>query len=187
MGGYPLQKGEQTMLRKLQEMILYVASESKNDPYFAATKLNKILFWADFYAYALFGKSISGETYRRLQYGPVPYSLPSAQKNLEENQRISVEERNFFGKTQKRLVALADPNLSIFDEKEIGLLDYTIKQYAGRSGSDLSEWTHTLVPWQVAQDQEEIPYYTVFATENKEVDESGLEWGRRKIIELGLA
>jgi hypothetical protein len=36
---------------KLRELILYVSTLSKDDDNFGATKLNKLLFYADFLAY----------------------------------------------------------------------------------------------------------------------------------------
>ena len=49
---------------KLRELILYVAERCENDPDFGALKLNKILFNADFIAYALTGKAITGASIR---------------------------------------------------------------------------------------------------------------------------
>ncbi len=41
--------------RKLKEFILYVADRCEADPTFGAVKLNKILFYADFLAFASTG------------------------------------------------------------------------------------------------------------------------------------
>ena len=44
---------------RLLELILYVAEKCQDDPKFGATKLNKILWWADFLAYAQHGTPIT--------------------------------------------------------------------------------------------------------------------------------
>lgn len=36
------------------------------------TKLNKEMYYVDFYSYKKYGRSISGLAYRAIQYGPVP-------------------------------------------------------------------------------------------------------------------
>ena len=43
--------------RKFKELVLYVAHRCGLDPNFGAVKLNKELFFSDFWAYAEFGGS----------------------------------------------------------------------------------------------------------------------------------
>ena len=61
--------------RALRELILFIADRCEDEPTFGATKLNKILFYADFLSYALYGEPIAGVTYRKLERGPVPTIL----------------------------------------------------------------------------------------------------------------
>ena len=61
--------------QKFRAALLYVARESKDDIRFGLTKLNKILYFSDFKAFAILGCAITGATYRRLDYGPVPSVL----------------------------------------------------------------------------------------------------------------
>ena len=49
--------------KKLKELVLYIAQKSEDDPSFGATKLNKILFAADFYFFGQTGRSITGASY----------------------------------------------------------------------------------------------------------------------------
>ena len=58
--------------RRLRELMLFVAERCQYDPHFGVTKLNKILFYCDFFAFARFGKSITSMPYNKLSYGPVP-------------------------------------------------------------------------------------------------------------------
>ena len=57
---------------KFKELILYVCEKSATDPNFGATKLNKILFLSDFWAYAYCGRPITGVEYMKLRFGPAP-------------------------------------------------------------------------------------------------------------------
>lgn len=71
--------------QKFSELLLYVSRLAESDPRCGATKLNKILFYADFSAYRALGRSISGQTYRKLQHGPAPWGV------LREIERLSAE------------------------------------------------------------------------------------------------
>ena len=48
---------------KFKELVLYIASRCERDPTFGAVKLNKELFFSDFWAYAEFGEPITGAEY----------------------------------------------------------------------------------------------------------------------------
>ncbi|MDQ3524454.1 MAG: Panacea domain-containing protein, partial [Chloroflexota bacterium] len=55
--------------------MLYVAQRSKDDPFFGATKLNKIVYHVDFGAYRRWLRPITGHAYFRLKEGPAPQAL----------------------------------------------------------------------------------------------------------------
>lgn len=57
---------------KLRELILYIAQKSKTDPRCGAVKLNKLLYYADFSAYRLLGRAITGAEYQHLKKGRRP-------------------------------------------------------------------------------------------------------------------
>lgn len=147
---------------KLQEMILYIAMQSSDDPHFGATKLNKILFFADFWAYAYWGKSITDATYVHWDHGPIPKEMLAARQALITAKRAVVEDREHYGFSQKRLVALGNANLTLFTSDEIQLVDDVISQVERHNGTELSDGTHQLLPWLDTVQGEEIPYFTVF-------------------------
>lgn len=77
-----LNSGNQHVM--LKELIVYIANKLALHPKFGATKLNKILFYSDFIAYAKLGKSITGEKYQKLPLGPAPkYLLPVRKKWIQ--------------------------------------------------------------------------------------------------------
>jgi hypothetical protein len=51
---------------------LLIATRSEGDEPFGAVKLNKLLFYADFFAYVKFGECITGQEYQKLAQGPAP-------------------------------------------------------------------------------------------------------------------
>lgn len=168
-------------MKKLKELVLYVSEASKDDPEFGATKLNKVLFLADFLAYSAFGNSISGATYFHISNGPAPKQMLAAQEGLIAEGRATIEQRQYFGKTLKRLVALKGPDTSIFTADELNLVQDVITHLRGIGGKQLSDWTHTLIPWLYTKDREDIPYNTVFTMFNVPVRRDGIIWGQTEL------
>lgn len=149
--------------QKFREFVLYVADKSGDDPYFGATKLNKILFFSDFLAYAVLGRPISGAVYEKQNHGPVPREIRHVRQQFIENNEAVIQNRQHLGYTQKCLVPLRHPNLADFTGEEITLIDQVIAALQGKTASETSEFSHRAVPaWHVAQLGEEIPYETAF-------------------------
>jgi hypothetical protein len=97
--------------QKFAEMILYVARETEGDRRCGATKLNKILFYADFGAHRKLGRAISGQEYQKLPHGPAPRALVPVVGDLEGEGACVWAERNYLGYTSKKLLALREPDL----------------------------------------------------------------------------
>ena len=147
---------------KFKELLLYVAGRCEDDPNFGAVKLNKILFLADFVAYAQTGKPISGASYEALELGPAPKLLKPIRDGLSDENAIIVRRQPRFGLVQHRVIPLREPDLSMFSGSEIAIVDNIIEMCRGETGKDLSEFTHGMYGWQIAQYREVIPYSTVF-------------------------
>lgn len=170
-------------MERLQNVMLYVASHSMDDPYFGAIKLNKILFSIDFFAYGLWGERITEIDYIRQEHGPTPE--PSAflatRDDLIETGKAVIQEKTHFGKVQKRLIALVEPNMSLFTERERALIDNVIEEFRRYNATELSEWTHTLIPWLEAEDREPLPLNTIFTFRRRPVGRAGLTWGEERL------
>src|SRR5207302_260927 len=76
--------------RKLRELILHIAKESMGDTRFGKTKLNKLLFYADFLAYQKTGQSITGEEYVKQPFGPVPARAEQCLRALESGGALAI-------------------------------------------------------------------------------------------------
>jgi len=148
---------------KFKELVLYVAEKSADDPSFGATKLNKTLFFSDFYAYGELGKPMTGATYQKLDRGPAPRELPSIQQQLQEEGAAAVFERSHFNYLQKRLLPLRPADLSQFSPQEVALVDEVIEALKYHTALEVSRVSHAKVlGWQLAGEREEIPYQSVF-------------------------
>ena len=171
---------------KFQELVLYIADRSAGDENFGATKLNKILFYCDFKAYALLGKPISGATYQRLEFGPAPKQLKPIEHEMIARGDVQVVERVHFGRKQKRLVPRRDPNLAPFTGEEIAIVDEVIAQARDMNATDLTDLSHCFRGWKHADPGEEIPYYTALVASDQTLTPSEVADAQQIAGQLGL-
>jgi len=156
---------------RLRELLLYVVQKCEDDPRFGATKLNKILFYADFYAFAHFGEPITGAQYMKLPQGPAPKHLIPALQKLEQTGALEVFTKpTFFGGHQTRFVAKRTPDLSGFSGSQLALVDEVIEHLREMTAVDVSNATHGRA-WKAACDKDLIPYESIFLSDRDATDE----------------
>jgi len=170
--------------RKFAELLLFFAKSSEDDRFFGSTKLNKMLFVADFFAYGYFGCPITGATYIHLPYGPAPRELLPIRERLQEEGRLDLREQELFIGTQKRPVALDDPDTSVFSEKELALACSVLGEFENIPAGSARDWSHTVMGWMLTEDREEIPYHTVFMFQQEPVTMADLRWAQETAQQL---
>lgn len=163
---------------RLKELVLHIADRSLTDPRFGKTKLNKILFFSDFTAYLLFGRSITGATYQHLPQGPCPHQmLPVLAALQEENAVLIKEEQIYGGVIQHRIMGLREPSLMSFKPDEIGMVDHVINVLAPLTNTEVSEFSHDTCTWRITAEYQEIPYGAAVFSSDAPTDED-MEWLR---------
>ncbi len=172
--------------KKFKELILYVSQKCATDPTFGATKLNKILFYADFLAYANLGKAITNFDYQKLPNGPAPRRLlPIRDQMVADHELVLQQIRLLSGNIQKRTVNVRQPDLRIFTGEEIALVDEIIEAFEKAKAEVVSELSHRMVGWMLVENGESIPYNTVFLS-NEELTPAEIERGRELAGEYDL-
>ena len=163
--------------KKFRELILYISQKCASDPTFGATMLNKILFYSDFLAYANLGKAITNFEYQKLLKGPAPRRLlPIRAQMIADGELILQPIRLLSGHIQKRTVNLRSPNLAIFTGAEIALVDEVIEVLKNAKAEVVSELSHRMVGWMSVEVGENIPYSTIFLS-NQELSPEEVERG----------
>lgn len=151
--------------KRLRELILYIAAQCQSDPKFGATKLNKILWWADFLSYAQYGKPITGIEYQRLGNGPAPRRLVPVRNDMETAREIAVSEvPGRGGYVHKKIVPLRKANLDIFSPTDIAVVDDVIRALWNKTAKGVSSLSHGKA-WEVAAEGDSIPYEAVFLSD----------------------
>ena len=132
--------------RKFKELILYLATQCQDDIFWGATKLNKQLFFSDFLAYRKFGKPITAADYMALAFGPAPRRLVPIRADMIEDEDCRLEAWAH----QERIVALRDPDLTLFSERELSLVNEVIEALRDTTTDEVSDLSHRFAGWLAA-------------------------------------
>jgi putative zinc finger/helix-turn-helix YgiT family protein len=145
-------------LSKFTEMIIFFAEKLK--PY--KTKLNKLLFYADFVMYEKSGFSMSGMKYRAILMGPVPENYDSIYDYLARNDEFNIISTLFhdggigdkFKPNPKH-----EFNASLFSASELCVLEEVAKRFRNISTSEIIDISHKEKGWIVNKHKREIIDY----------------------------
>ena len=173
--------------QKFKELILYISQKCASDATFGATKLNKILFYSDFFAYGRLGEAITGFEYQNLPEGPAPRRLLPIRDNMIEAKELGIQTVPLkSGANQKRPVNLRDPDLKLFSGGEIAIVDQVIEALWEIRAEDVSDLSHKMVGWIVTKEGETIPYSTVFLS-NEPLNDMEIKRGKELANTYDLA
>lgn len=164
-------RGQRPEADRLRELILYIAERSQADQYFGLTKLNKLLFFSDFRAFAELGRSITGYQYLRFNQGPVPRRGNSVVKDMAGRGKITLDQIDFFGHVQTRVNPRCSANLAMFSIEEISIVDEEITRYWDYSAAEIANQSHQFAGWRLAKNQEPIPYAVALIRTDPEITE----------------
>ncbi|MDQ2732810.1 MAG: Panacea domain-containing protein [Armatimonadota bacterium] len=168
---------------RLRELILYIADKCEDDPKFGATKLNKILYHADFTSYQLYGEPITGVRYMRLPNGPVPRPMVSVREDMISRHEIVIRSRSVYKYRQQRIIALRDADLEKFTARQIAIVDQVIDDLRAQTATDVSNLSHGRA-WSMVDDKDDIPYEAVFLSDEPATPED-FAWARAVISKHG--
>ena len=116
-----------------------------------ATKLNKILWFADCEYYRRHGRSLTGETaYRRLEFGPCPNGIGSVLDRLKRDNAIAETPHQIAHLTQRTFVAIADPDLRTLTGEEVDILLTVAQEISVMTAKEASELSHDDL-WQATE------------------------------------
>ena len=123
-------------VNKVRQMILYFLGHMSLG---YKTALNKLMFYSDFLMYKEYGVGISGLTYSALPYGNVPNNFKLLYGLFDEIEEIDAEKPYY--------KALQVCNMSVFNEKEIKVMERVADKMAKMSSTILSETNHKEEAW----------------------------------------
>jgi hypothetical protein len=162
---------------KLKTLVHYICHKCPNPSKLGATKLNKILWFADSIAYKQTGRSISDCEYKKMPRGPVPKSINSVLDELQSSGKLSVEMHKVYSFSQKRFECLSEPeDMSMFSDDDLEFVDQLIAEICnGHTAESISEMSHGIV-WNAAGMGEDIPLYAVLAEQEGHLNQDDIKW-----------
>lgn len=128
------------------QMVIFFAQAM---PDLFKTKLNKLLFYADFMAFSRRGKSISGMSYRAIEFGPVPADYDKLLVRLMEDDQIQTREKTISGTdfTGETVVPRHPVDFRIFTPEEQAVLEEVAKRFSGLTTRQIVELCHHEPAW----------------------------------------
>lgn len=168
------------MSAKTTELIIYVADKLKDNPNYGAILLNKSLYYTDLMQYLTNGRTITDLQYVHQDNGPTPEPrrFLILLQLLQDNGDIEVVQAPFFNYKQKKVLAKRSPDIAVFEQAEIALINDVIKKLSDLSAREASDQTHELLAWKLSEKMEILPNFT-FLLSTKEPDIGDYEWALR--------
>lgn len=147
---------------KLGELILYIADRLLDDPAGGATKLNKVLYFAEFSHIRSHGVPITGAAYQKLERGPAPRQLKPIRKALIDRGDAELRTDSYFGRPLHRLVPLRKVRSEALSDTERASVDEVVVALKGKTAAQVSDMSHDEVGWKMVQENEDIPLSTAY-------------------------
>ena len=158
---------------KFKDLVHYIVHNC--DPSeLGAIRLNKALWYIDVLTYQASGASVTGDTYQKRQFGPVPKRILPVLDDLAQDERIAIQPAQYEYDTTKYF-SLQVPGENTLSADEKRLADAVLEGLLGRSANSISEMTHDLI-WSAARHGEEIPLEATLVAVPSEVTPAMLDW-----------
>jgi len=143
---------------KFTEMVVFFTD--KLSPF--KTKMNKLLFYADFFMFKQSCFSISGLRYNAIDMGPVPNNFQSIFEYLVNKEEIEIQTTEFPNgytgeqfKSRKGRVFNAD----LFTENELYTLEKVANAFKETSTGDIIELSHLEEAWKKNEKKKSVISY----------------------------
>lgn len=171
---------------KLKAALHYVIARVGSRPGFGATKLYKVLWFANARTFVLTGKPIFACDFVREKHGPVPRDAMNLRQELTKEGRAKIWRDGWYNRQIWRFKSLTPPDMSSFSEQEIESLNYWSKHIdEDHTAESISEQSHDY-GWEIARMGETLPVYAFLAERFRDPTETELAGARRRMGLLGF-
>lgn len=133
-------------LEKLAEMVIYFAEQMQ--PF--KTKMNKLLFYADFLMFKQSCFSISGVRYKAIDRGPVPFNFQSIFEYLANEGAIDIRSTEFPGgySGEQFFARSSRPfNQERFTDSELQVIRHVASVFKNTATTEIVEKSHAERAW----------------------------------------
>ncbi len=149
-------------IQKFKNVMLYILERCAGKPNVGETVLYKLLYFCDFNYYELYETHLTGATYRKLPFGPVPQKLDVIINQMIESGELKRVKTDYHGYPQTRYLPLEKADLTELKASETEIIDRVIAQMSDWSAGAISNYSHKDMPWLASKEGEVINYELVF-------------------------
>jgi len=159
---------------KYKQIILYaIKSGAGVDGKIPKTKLAKEVCLADFIWFYEKNVSMSGMEYRKRTYGPVSDAFFRLVEEMEQEGIIKCESKSR-RQDKDRILKLysmkeSEGNFDKLSSEEKTLIQQIGEAWKEASATEIVDFTHKQLPWQICRDEEVIPYSLITQEEPENV------------------
>jgi hypothetical protein len=142
-------------------------------------KVFKILWFADISHIRDWGRLITGDTYIKMEYGPVPSYLYDICKGVRDGDPAFGKYTQYISVHGYKVAPLRAADLDNLSSSDIEKLDKSIEENSELSMGQLTDKSHGIA-WEKSEDNQKINLESIF-------DEVGMPSNERKLILEGEA
>lgn len=139
---------------KYKNLMLYLAAKVGAWPNVGETAFYKLIYFIETLAYSKNKKTITGERFRKLQYGPVPASFQTLTREMISNGELDRVQGRYFTYMQTKYLPRVEATGLTPDERAI--IDTIISKLGNESATYLSNLSHEDKPWLEATDNDYV-------------------------------
>lgn len=152
-------------VNKFKNVLLYILERCAGKPNVGETVLYKLLYFSDFNYYELYEEHLTGASYRKLPFGPVPQKLDTIINQMIDEGKLKRVKTEFHGYPQIRYLPLEKADLTEMKASEKDVIDRVIEQMSDWSAAAISNYAHKDLPWEVTDEGQYINYELAFYRE----------------------
>lgn len=152
----------QKNLAKFKEVLLYILEKVGAKPNIGETALYKLLYFVDFDFFEKYEEQLIGASYVKNLYGPTPIEFKKVIEEMKKKGEVERVRSKYFQYDQKKYLPRRGPNLSKLTAQEIKHIDEVLYRLSDKNVNDLTEYSHSDIPWLVHKTGEIISYESVF-------------------------
>lgn len=148
-------------IEKFKQVLLYILEQCAGKPNIGKTVLYKLLYFSDFNYYETYEEQMTGATYKKLQYGPIPLEFTQLVASMDgkEIKKITAQ---YKGYPQERYLPLVKADLSKLRASEKEIIDKVLIAHSDKTATEISNYSHEDIPWKATRDKDIIDYELVF-------------------------
>lgn len=152
----------QENIDKFKQVLLYILNRIGSRPNVGQMVIYKLLYFIDFDYYELYEEQLMGLKYIKNDFGPTPVSFAKIVKQMEKEELIEEIKTKRYDYEMTKYLPLVEADLSSITAKEIMFINEEIEKYGNKSATELSQISHSDVPWIGTKPKDIIPYESVF-------------------------